>query len=138
MWGDNPRQYKFDSHASICEYHQLNEDKVNKWEVDPVTHGLNVDQINTTNDRMKVQGWLNAFDFDTLWKSGLFDLYLGSLTSVPEGFTMPQSVGGYLDLGSLTSVPEGFTMPQSVGGSLYLCSLTSVPEWIEKKYNVIH
>jgi len=51
-------------------------------------------------------------------------LYLGSLTSIPEGFN--PTVGGYLDLGSLTSIPEGFN--PTVGGYLYLGSLTSIPE----------
>ncbi len=52
------------------------------------------------------------------------DLYLRSLTSIPEGFN--PTVGGYLDLGSLTSIPEGFN--PTVGGDLYLRSLTSIPE----------
>ncbi len=52
------------------------------------------------------------------------NLYLGSLTSIPEGFN--PTVGGYLDLGSLTSIPEGFN--PTVGGNLYLRSLTSIPE----------
>ncbi len=52
------------------------------------------------------------------------NLYLGSLTSIPEGFN--PTVGGWLDLSSLTSIPEGFN--PTVGGSLYLGSLTSIPE----------
>ncbi len=52
------------------------------------------------------------------------DLYLGSLTSIPEGFN--PTVGGDLYLGSLTSIPEGFN--PTVGGDLYLGSLTSIPE----------
>jgi len=52
------------------------------------------------------------------------DLYLGLLTSIPEGFN--PTVGGYLYLGSLTSIPEGFN--PTVGGYLYLGSLTSIPE----------
>ena len=39
-------------------------------------------------------------------------LYLGSLTSIPEGFN--PTVGGYLYLGRLTSIPEGFN--PTVGG----------------------
>jgi hypothetical protein len=52
------------------------------------------------------------------------DLYLRSLTSIPEGFN--PTVGGYLYLRSLTSIPEGFN--PTVGGDLYLESLTSIPE----------
>ena len=52
------------------------------------------------------------------------DLYLSSLTSVPEGFS--PTAGGDLYLRSLTSVPEGFN--PTAGGDLWLDSLTSVPE----------
>ena len=39
------------------------------------------------------------------------DLYLGSVTSIPEGFN--PTVGGDLYLGSVTSIPEGFKDLQS-------------------------
>ena len=52
------------------------------------------------------------------------NLYLGWLTSVPEGFN--PTVGENLYLGGLTSVPKGFN--PTVGWSLYLDGLTSVPE----------
>ena len=51
-------------------------------------------------------------------------LYLGSVTSIPEGFN--PTVGGDLYLGSVTSIPEGFN--PTVGGDLYLRSVTSIPE----------
>ena len=49
------------------------------------------------------------------------DLYLGGLTSIPEGFN--PTVGSYLDLSGLTSIPDGFN--PTVGGDLYLNGLTS-------------
>ena len=52
------------------------------------------------------------------------NLYLISLTSIPEGFN--PTVGGDLYLSSLTSIPEGFN--PTVGGDLDLISLTSIPE----------
>jgi hypothetical protein len=52
------------------------------------------------------------------------DLYLSSVTSIPEGFN--PTVVDNLDLRSLTSIPEGFH--PTVGGNLYLESLTSIPE----------
>ena len=55
----------------------------------------------------------------------LGDLYMQSLTSIPEGFN--PTVGGNLYLNSITSIPEGFN--PTVGGNLYLNSLTSIPEW---------
>jgi len=53
---------------------------------------------------------------------GTLDLY--SVTSLPEGFN--PIVGGTLDLYSVTSLPEGFN--PIVGGNLYLSSVTSLPE----------
>jgi hypothetical protein len=52
------------------------------------------------------------------------DLYLGSVTSLPDGFN--PTVGGYLYLGSVTSLPDGFN--PTVGGYLYLGSVTSLPD----------
>ena len=52
------------------------------------------------------------------------DLYLRSVTSIPEGFN--PTVGGGLDLSSVTSIPEGFN--PTVGGDLDLRSVTSIPE----------
>jgi len=51
-------------------------------------------------------------------------LYLNSVTSIPEGFN--PTVGGYLYLSSVTSIPEGFN--PTVGGDLDLRSVTSIPE----------
>jgi len=51
-------------------------------------------------------------------------LYLGSVTSLPDGFN--PTVGGYLYLGSVTSLPDGFN--PTVGGDLGLGSVTSLPD----------
>ena len=55
-------------------------------------------------------------------------LYLSSLTTIPDGFKLPDSIGGSLDLRSLTTIPDGFKLPDSIGGSLYLSSLTTIPD----------
>jgi hypothetical protein len=52
------------------------------------------------------------------------DLFLNSLTTIPEGFN--PTVGYNLYLDSLTSIPKGFS--PTVGGSLYLDSLTTIPK----------
>ena len=51
-------------------------------------------------------------------KQEIGDLYLGSVTSIPEGFN--PTVGDDLDLRSVTSIPDGFN--PTVGGYLYLRS----------------
>ncbi len=52
------------------------------------------------------------------------DLYLRSVTSLPDGFN--PTVGGDLYLRSVTSLPDGFN--PTVGGDLYLRSVTSLPD----------
>jgi len=47
--------------------------------------------------------WMSRWDGKCLHFEG--DLYLGSLTSLPEGVTL--TAGGNLDLRSLTSLPKG-------------------------------
>jgi hypothetical protein len=53
-------------------------------------------------------------------------LYLGSLTTLPEGVSL--TAGSALDLRSLTSPPEGVSL--TAGGYLYLNSLRSLPEGV--------
>ena len=48
--------------------------------------------------------------------------------TLPEGVTLPQSVGGGLDLRG-TTLPEGVTLPQSVGEGLDLSGAT-LPEGV--------
>ncbi len=77
----------------------------------------------STKEEFKKQHNLTEGQFIGKEKVG-GDLYLRSLTSIPEGFN--PTVGGDLYLSSLTSIPEGFN--PTVGGDLYLRSLTSIPE----------
>ena len=51
-------------------------------------------------------------------------LYLGSVTTLPENCAL--TVGGSLNLGSVTTLPENCAL--TVGGSLYLRSVTTLPE----------
>jgi len=124
---NNPKDYKYDSHASIAEFFKLDEDKCNKYEYNPITKIFTIDQINTQpNDSKKVEKWCNSFDFNPILKSGFFDLDLrySQITSLPLGLT----VGGWLNLykSQITSLPLGLT----VGGWLDLSysQITSLPE----------
>ena len=51
--------YRFDSHASICKYYNLNEDKMNKWEVDIFPKiVLNLDMMNAKDDTRHVENYV--------------------------------------------------------------------------------
>jgi hypothetical protein len=81
-----------------------------------------LDMDMTKNEFIKTYNLTEAQFYGTEQIEG--DLYLGSLTSIPEGFN--PIVGGKLDLRSVTSIPEGFN--PTVGGDLNLRSVTSIPK----------
>jgi len=82
------------------------------------------DKINETVITQLLQAAKADFDAIMSGQVRKGDLYLCSLTSIPDNFN--PIVTGHLDLNGLSSVPQGFS-PQ-VGGSLYLSGLHSVPE----------
>ena len=53
----NPNRYGPDSHSSIADFHGFpNDDKMNKYEYNPLTKEFTVDQINARkDDRRKVK-----------------------------------------------------------------------------------
>jgi hypothetical protein len=53
-----------DSHSHICLINRLDEDKCNKYEYNPLTKIMMVDQINSgIDDRVQAEEWLNNLDF---------------------------------------------------------------------------
>ena len=55
--------YDMDSHTSIADYFQLNEDKCNKYEYNPLTKAFTRDQMNTRDDSEIVQKQLDKMDW---------------------------------------------------------------------------
>ena len=58
-----------DSHTSIATYfgHKgKKEDKLNKYEYNPLTKVFTVDQINITDDKCLVERWVKGIDFRTI------------------------------------------------------------------------
>jgi len=121
---ENPKHLNYDSHSSIAEFFGVDEDKLNKYEHNPYTKKLELDQQNhPKNDLPFAKKFVNNFNFSEILELGLFDLDLSSLTSV-EGLVLPKEIGGHLNLSSLTSA-EGLVLPNKIGGYLDLFSLTS-------------
>ncbi|MFH1236174.1 MAG: hypothetical protein V1685_04530, partial [Parcubacteria group bacterium] len=66
---NNPNNYEPDSHTSIATFHGFKataEDRLNKWEYNPLTQKLVADQINSKNDKTIVLKWLQKLDFKTI------------------------------------------------------------------------
>ncbi|MFA5025422.1 MAG: hypothetical protein WC503_02885 [Candidatus Shapirobacteria bacterium] len=63
--------YEPDSHTSIAHYFGYKakeEDKLNKYEYNPLTGVFTVDQINGPNDSVKAEAWVKALDFSQIVK----------------------------------------------------------------------
>ena len=59
-------KYELDSHTSIADYFGYKaekEDKLNKYEYNPLTKLFQVDQLNTTDDSKQINKFCNELDF---------------------------------------------------------------------------
>ena len=64
--------YEADSHSHICHVFGIDEDKVNKYEYNPLTGVLKVDEINTdVDDRVQAEKWVRGLDLKTIVKQPL-------------------------------------------------------------------
>jgi hypothetical protein len=64
----NPICLEPDSHTSICKFYDLDDDKVNKYEYNPLNQEFTVDQINIKDDRALAERWVKKLDFATIVK----------------------------------------------------------------------
>lgn len=59
-----------DSYASIAKQFKLPEDKLNKYEYNPLTKIFTVNQINcSVDDRLQAEDWVKSLDFKTIVES---------------------------------------------------------------------
>jgi hypothetical protein len=59
----NPENYNPDSYTSICKRFGVDEDKVNKYEYNPLTKQFSVYQTNIKNDFASAKKWVEELDF---------------------------------------------------------------------------
>ena len=59
----NPNELTPDSHTSICKVFNLNDDKVNKYEYNPLTKFFETDQINIKDNQALAKKWVEKLDF---------------------------------------------------------------------------
>ena len=56
-----------DSHSHICYYYKIYEDKVNKFEYNPLTKVFEIDGINASIDNsLQAEKWVRELDFSTI------------------------------------------------------------------------
>ena len=119
LLSDNPKYYKPDSHTSICAFNNLNDDKVNKYEFNPLTKKFTVDQINIKNNRALAKKWVEGLDFKT----------------VIEPLIIKPIVHPFKDVPMVTEVTDNYIhlLKQwaSVWASVwaYMSSFFNIPKW---------
>ena len=80
----NPEHYEPDSHTSVAHKFNLNGDKVNKYEYNPLTKEFIVDQINIKDDRALVKRKLDNMDWKTIIEPLIVKPIINPLTDVKE------------------------------------------------------
>lgn len=143
----NPLRYTYDSHSSIAEYFNVNEDRLNKYEYCPFRKKLILDKRNSlTSDLVFAKEFVKNYDFTPILDTGLFSINFSKLrTLVNEKLTFPKILHGDLNLFNLDTAKnlvlpekitgnlnlyylksaEGITFPKEVGGTLTLHHLKS-------------
>ena len=81
---DNPKNYTPDSHASIAHFFKLNEDKVNKYEYNPLTKEFIVDQINIKDDSALAKRNFEQLNWKTIVELLIIKPIINPLTDVKE------------------------------------------------------
>ena len=82
----NPKNYDWNSHTSIADFHGhkgLEEDKWNKWEYNTETKELSVDTLVTTDDRKKVKQSIERYlkNKDIGYLQNLYNRNSGNMNS---------------------------------------------------------
>ncbi len=60
------KNYEADSHTSIASHFEVQEDKFNKYEFNPITKYFEIDQLNNKDDSKQMKKWVNNLDFKTI------------------------------------------------------------------------
>lgn len=63
---NNPFDLDPDSHTSICKKYGLNDDKVNKYEYNPLIQEFTCDQTNIKDDSALAKKWVHKLDLKTV------------------------------------------------------------------------
>ena len=63
---NNPEGYSPDSHTSICSFYKLDEDKMNKYEYNPLTNNFCIDQENCKACFKLAKKWVQSLNFETI------------------------------------------------------------------------
>jgi hypothetical protein len=118
------KQYDPDSHTSIAHLSGFNakqEDKLNKYEYNPFTKKLRVDQINTKDDSKDAEGWVRNLDFNLVCPLLIFKEVINPL-SVPPNEVVGEDINNLKEWASIgASIKDSVrgSVKASVGASLW-------------------
>lgn len=119
-----------DSHTSIADYFGFKgakEDKMNKYEYNPLTKEFTIDQINTTDDSAKVEKKCKKLDFKLIVPELVTKPIIHPFVGIPERKRVTKKE--ILLLKKWASVRD--SMWDSVGASVwaYISSFFDIPKW---------
>ena len=117
----NPHEFEPDSHSSIANYFKLNDDKVNKFEYNPLTKKFEVDRINIKDNQALAKKWVEKLDFKTVIEPLIIKPIIH-----PFKITPPEITEKHIELlKQWASV--GASVVASVGA--YISSFFNIPKW---------
>ena len=80
----NLENYVVDSHASIADYFKLNEDRLNKFEYNPLLNEFKTDQINIKDNSKDAEKWVQELDFKKVVEPLIIKPIINPLTIEPK------------------------------------------------------
>jgi hypothetical protein len=108
-----------DSHSRICKFFKLDEDDCNKYEYNPLTKTMNVDQINSSiDDRVQVEQWFTELDFKTVVEPLVVKPIVNPL-SLPQVDTITEEQIQWLKVWASVWDSVGDSVWASVGDSVW-------------------
>jgi len=76
---------EYDSHSTICKYFKLKEDNCNKYEYNPLTKELQIDQINSdVDDSVQVEAWVEKLNWKKIIKPLIIKPIIHPFRDIPE------------------------------------------------------
>ena len=122
----NPDDYNPDSHSSICHFFRVAEEKVNKFEYDPLTGLFQVDQINIKDNRALAKKWVEKLNFKTIIEPLIIKPIIH-----PFKITPPEITDKHIELlKQWTSVWASFGDSVRASVRAYTSSFFDIKKWV--------
>jgi hypothetical protein len=130
---ENPCDLNPDSHSSIAKQFNLIEDRMNKYEYNPLTEVFTKDQINVKDDSLRAEKWVKKLDFKTICPELVIKPIIHPFSIVRPEIgekqiqLLKQWVSVRVSVRASVWVSVGYSVGDSVGA--YISSFFILQEW---------